>query len=146
MISGLRGFYQKPKCTIVRLTCMILIVIRLTSYYCSCYLDLHAEMIDNIQMKNISRSVMETYAEIGSSLKTWRILYELKATQVADRAGISLGTLNKIENGDPSVSTAAFLEVIRSLGLLDVLAESLDPLNSDLGRARVTENMPKRIR
>ena len=38
------------------------------------------------------------------------------------------------------------LEVVRSLGLLDKLAESLDPLNSDLGRARVSENMPRRIR
>jgi hypothetical protein len=40
----------------------------------------------------------------------------------------------------------AFLEVLRSLGLLDSFARSLDPLNSDLGRARVTDNMPKRIR
>jgi hypothetical protein len=38
------------------------------------------------------------------------------------------------------------MEVARSLGLLTQIAESLDPLNSDLGRARVTDNMPKRIR
>ena len=97
-------------------------------------------------MKKISQSVNDTFAEIGKSLKTWRLVYALKATQVADRAGISLGTLHKIENGDPSISAAAFFEVVRSLGLLDALAESLDPLNSDLGRARITENMPKRIR
>jgi len=86
------------------------------------------------------------FAEIGNSLKTWRKVYALKAKQVADRAGISLGTLHKIEKGDPSVGVTAFLEVVRSLGVLDVLVESLDPLNSDLGRARVSENLPKRIR
>jgi len=74
------------------------------------------------------------------------MLYSLKASQIADRAGISLVTLSKIENGDPTVSTAAFLEVLRSLGLLDNFAESLDPLNNDLGRARINDNMPKRIR
>jgi len=97
-------------------------------------------------MKKNSRAVNDTFTEIGKSLKTWRMIYALKAAQVAGRAGISLGTLHKIENGDPSVSAAAFLEAARSLGLLHTLAESLDPLNSDLGRARVTENMPKRIR
>ena len=97
-------------------------------------------------MKRVSTSVNEAFAEAGANLKTWRKIYELKAVQVAERAGISLGTLHKIEKGDPSVSVAAFLEVARSLGLLDSFTESLDPLNTDLGRARVTENLPQRIR
>jgi len=97
-------------------------------------------------MKRISQSSYDTFAEAGRSLSTWRRIYALKAAQVAERAGISLGTLHKIENGDPSVSVAAFLEVVRSLGLLESLAESLDPLNSDLGRARVSESLPKRVR
>lgn len=97
-------------------------------------------------MKKVSTSVNNSFVETGKNLRTWRVIYALKAAQVAERAGISLGTLHKIEKGDPSVSVAAFLEVARSLGLLDVLTESLDPLNSDLGRARVSENMPQRIR
>jgi len=97
-------------------------------------------------MKTISQSVNDTFAETGKSLQTWRKIYKLKAAQIAGRAGISLGTLHKIESGDPSVSVAAFLEVVRSLGLLDTFTESLDPLNSDLGRARASENMPQRIR
>ena len=97
-------------------------------------------------MKKISRQVNNTFVEIGIHLKTWRRIYQLKATQVAERAGISLRTLQKIESGDHSVSTAAFLEVARSLGLLESLVESLDPLNNDLGRARVSDSLPKRIR
>ena len=100
----------------------------------------------NKRMKRLSVSTSDAFAEAGASLKTWRVIYELKAAQVADRAGISPGTLHKIESGDSSVSVGAFLEVVRSLGLLDAFKESLDPLNSDLGRMRVSENLPKRIR
>ena len=97
-------------------------------------------------MKSTSKSAHIAFIEIGNSLRTWRRIYALKATQVAQRAGISHSTLSKIENGDPSISVAAFLEVVRSVGMLDALTESLDPLNHDLGRARVTETLPKRIR
>ena len=103
-------------------------------------------MPDTDHMKRISTSVYESFALAGQSLKIWRKIYALKASQVAERAGISLGTLSKIENGDPSVSLGAFLEVVRSLGLLDSFTESLDPLNSDLGRNRISDNLPQRIR
>jgi len=96
--------------------------------------------------KNRTRKVEDAFAEVGGYIRTWRMIYELKASQVAGRAGISLGTLRKIEQGDPSVGLTAFLEVLRSLGLLDSFTSSLDPLGTDLGRARVSESMPKRIR
>ena len=134
------------KLTFFQLTCVILSVIPNIIQYFKCYLDFLIITPDNHYMKKSTRSVNEAFAEMGKSLKTWRLVYALKATQVAERAGISLGTLHKIENGDPSVSTAAFLEVVRSLGMLTALTESLDPLNSDLGRARVSESLPKRIR
>ena len=97
-------------------------------------------------MKRITKSVKDAFIETGESIRTWRILYELKAVQVAERAGISLGTLHKIEKGDSTVSVTAFLEVLRSLGILDAMIESLNPLNSDLGRARLNENLPRRVR
>ena len=97
-------------------------------------------------MKTKSQLVNNSFLEIGKHLKTWRMLYMLKASQVAERAGISRGTLHKIENGDTSVGISAFLETVRSLGLLETLTDSLDPLNSDLGRARIDENLPKRIK
>jgi transcriptional regulator with XRE-family HTH domain len=98
-------------------------------------------------MKRMTTGKVEiAFKDAGESIRTWRKLYRLKAAQVADRAGISLGTLRKIEKGDPGVGMDAFLEVLRSLGLLDSFTESLDPMNSDLGRARLSENLPERIR
>jgi transcriptional regulator with XRE-family HTH domain len=96
--------------------------------------------------KTISTGTEAAFADAGESIRTWRKIYRLKAAQVADRAGVSLGTLRKIENGDPGVGMGAFLEVLRSLGLLDAFTESLDPLNSDLGRARLEKALPERIR
>jgi len=96
--------------------------------------------------RHTTKKVENASAEVGEYIRTWRKIYELKASQVAPRAGISLGTLRKIEQGDSSVGLTAFLEVLRSLGLLDMFTKSLDSLETDIGRARVSENMPKRIR
>ena len=128
------------------ITYAIMIVNKHKHYYYSYYLDIQIFIDYNTRMKKITNSVQSSFTHAGKHLKAWRMIYMLKATQVAQRAGISLGTLNKIESGDPSVGVAAFLEVTRSLGLLDNLVDSLDPLNSDLGRARVNESLPKRIR
>lgn len=97
-------------------------------------------------MKDFTTSVTDSFISVGENIKTWRRIYSLKAAQVAERAGISPGTLRKIESGDPTVSVGAYLEVLRSLGLLDAFTESTDPLNTDIGRMRVTENLPKRVR
>ena len=140
------GRAKTPNRSSLTLTFIIALVIRDYHHYNNYYLDYLFIISYNSGMKKISQSVNNAFAETGTHLKTWRIIYSLKAAQVAQRAGISLGTLHKIENGDPSVSTAAFLEVVRSLGLLDKLVDSIDPLNSDLGRARVTENLPQRIK
>jgi transcriptional regulator with XRE-family HTH domain len=84
--------------------------------------------------------------EVGEHLRTWRLLLGLSAKQVSERAGISLTTLSRLENGDPRVNYTTFLEVVRSLGLLQPLDTALDPWESDLGRARAKLTLPKRIR
>ena len=115
-------------------------------YYHNYYIDNFGKGIYHIKMKKISKQVHIAAGDLGESIKTWRRIYELKASQVAERAGISPGTFSKIENGDPSISLSAFLEVVKSLGMLDSLTDSLNPLNHDLGRARITDSLPKRIR
>ena len=84
--------------------------------------------------------------ENGEHLRTWRLLLGLTAKQVSERAGISVTTLSRLENGDPGVNYTTFLEVVRSLGLLQPLDKALDPWESDLGRAQAKLALPKRIR
>ncbi|WP_240759849.1 helix-turn-helix domain-containing protein [Phytoactinopolyspora endophytica] len=70
----------------------------------------------------------------------------MTAEQVAERAGISRGTLRRLENGETVVGLDVFLSVARVLGTLDRLVEVLDPYETDLGRARADETLPKRVR
>jgi transcriptional regulator with XRE-family HTH domain len=84
--------------------------------------------------------------QLGENIRTWRKLLGLKAKQVAQRANVSLVTYSKIENGHQGVSLAKFLAVLRALGLLEKIAVATDPYESDLGRARADQALPKRIR
>jgi len=84
--------------------------------------------------------------EIGEHLATWRKLQGLTAQQVADRAGVSRETLGKLERGQGNVGMTVLLEVSRALGQLDRLVEALDPYETDLGRARADQALPKRVR
>jgi transcriptional regulator with XRE-family HTH domain len=71
-----------------------------------------------------------------------RLRRKLSAQQVADRAGISRSTLQKVEKGDPSTAVGNLLQVLIVLGLekdLFVVAEN-DPLGRKLQDARLTEN------
>jgi hypothetical protein len=66
--------------------------------------------------------------------------------QVSERAGITRNTLRRIETGDPGVGVAAFLSVARALGVLDLVVTATDPYETDLGRTRADEALPKRVR
>lgn len=73
----------------------------------------------------------------GEHLRGWRLVLGLTALQVCERADISPNTLRALERGKTTVGFDTVLRVARALGVLDQLIESVDPLTSDLGRARV---------
>ncbi|MDX3006940.1 helix-turn-helix transcriptional regulator [Kribbella solani] len=83
---------------------------------------------------------------IGEHLAAWRKLQGLTAEQVAERAGISRGTLRRLEQGETTVGVDALLNVARVLGTLDRVVESFDPYETELGRARAAEILPQRVR
>ncbi|WP_311208445.1 MULTISPECIES: helix-turn-helix domain-containing protein [unclassified Aeromicrobium] len=90
--------------------------------------------------------VRQSARELGQHVTTWRKLQNLTAAQLSERAGISRPTLRKLENGDSSVGLDTFLVVLRALGQLDRLVDSIDPYETDLGRARSEQQLPERVR
>jgi transcriptional regulator with XRE-family HTH domain len=94
----------------------------------------------------VSSRVQAGAVSIGEQLVVWRKLHGLTAAQVAERAGISRGTLRRVEVGDAGVSLQAFLSVARALGVLESVVTALDPYETDLGRARADEILPRRVR
>lgn len=91
-------------------------------------------------------SIVRAAETIGSQLTAWRKLQDLTAQQVAERANVSRDTLRRLEHGEAGVSLETVLGVARALGALDRVVDSLDPWQTDLGRARAASALPKRVR
>jgi transcriptional regulator with XRE-family HTH domain len=83
---------------------------------------------------------------IGEDFAVWRKLRGLTEEQVADRAGVSRGTVRRLESGTSSVSLENMLRIARALGVLDEITGAVDPYSTDVGRLRSEEILPRRVR
>lgn len=70
----------------------------------------------------------------------------ITSAQLADKAGVSRDTISRLENGDPSVSLATFLNVLPAYGLVNAVVDAIDPRQTDIGRARADQLIPQRVR
>jgi transcriptional regulator with XRE-family HTH domain len=83
---------------------------------------------------------------VGDHVSGWRKLRGLTQAQLADRAGVHRETISRLERGDGGVSLENLLRVLRGLGVLELLPRALDPYESDVGRLRSDEQLPRRVR
>lgn len=83
---------------------------------------------------------------LGDHVSNWRKLNRLTAAQVAERANISRETLRAIEQGKGTASTENLLRVLRIIGIMDSVVAAADPYQTDVGRLRMDEILPKRVR
>jgi DNA-binding phage protein len=84
--------------------------------------------------------------DIAEHFTAWRRLRRLTENQVADRAGVSRATVQRLARDPGSVSFENVLRVARALGMLDEIVRAVDPLNTDVGRLRAEERLPQRVR
>lgn len=72
-------------------------------------------------------------AALGERLRAARLRRKLTQAMVAERVGVTLPTIRKLESGDPSSSLATVIRVLQVLGL----AQDIDALaaGDELGRA-----------
>ena len=71
-------------------------------------------------------------SEFGANIRLARLRRNITAKLEAERAGISIATLAKIESGSPAVSMGNYMQVLMTLGLdKDMLKVALD---DELGR------------
>jgi transcriptional regulator with XRE-family HTH domain len=98
------------------------------------------------EKRKVPPAIGRALRSLGKDIGDWRRLRGLTQVQVADRAGISRDTLTRLEGGDGGISTENLMRVLRALGVLDKLSRALDPYESDLGRLRSEEQLPRRVR
>jgi transcriptional regulator with XRE-family HTH domain len=91
-------------------------------------------------------SVARALRVLGTHVSNWRKLNRLTAAQVAERAGISRDTLRAIEQGKGTASMENLMRVLRTIGIMDAVVKSADPYETDVGRLRMDEILPKRVR
>jgi transcriptional regulator with XRE-family HTH domain len=96
--------------------------------------------------RRIPPSIGRALHSLADDITTWRKLRGLTQSQLADRSDISRGTLVRLEKGDGGMSTENLLRVLRGLGILGSFEKALDPYESDVGRLRSEEQLPKRVR
>jgi transcriptional regulator with XRE-family HTH domain len=89
--------------------------------------------------------VSRALTTVGNHLSTWRRLQQLTAEQVADRAGVSRATVQRLESGE-GASLEMTLRIARALGVMDLLVAATDPYSTDIGRLRADEELPQRVR
>lgn len=85
-------------------------------------------------------------AEFGEQIRRWRMVLGLTAQQVSERADITRDTLRKIESGKGGVTWNNVAQVLRAIGMLTPVVETIDPLNSEIGRLRADALLKKRAR
>lgn len=93
----------------------------------------------------VNEDLQEDLLAIGDKLRRWRMVRELPAAIVAERAGISASTLRALERGESAgTGLAALVSVVNVLGIKQPFIESLEPLNTDIGRIRADRMLRKR--
>jgi transcriptional regulator with XRE-family HTH domain len=97
-------------------------------------------------LRPLPPSIRRASRLIAEDVSRWRKLRGLTQAQLADRSGISRDTLARLEGGDGGVSLQNVLRVLRGLGILDTLTTALDPYESDVGRLRSDQELPRRVR
>ena len=93
-------------------------------------------------MKSIK--VDRSLKKIGLSLQNARKRRKITTALMAERLGISRGTLVKLEKGHPGISIETFLAALMMLDKLDEVVALLE--NDPLGIALMDKSLPKRVR
>lgn len=100
-------------------------------------------------MKNKSElplPVAKALRKVGQDISEARRRRRISTELMAERAGISRGTLVKIEKGDPTSSMGNYAAVLFVLGMVSRISDLVDANHDLIGRQIDEENLPKRIR
>lgn len=93
-----------------------------------------------------SAAVQRTLRKLGADIRDARLRRSLPMAVVAERAFTSRSTLQRVEEGDTSVSIGIYGAVLQALGLLTGLGSVADVAHDTIGQSLAAAALPKRAR
>ena len=99
-----------------------------------------------INVKGTPIPVLRALKKLGQDLQDARKRRRIPMELAAQRAGICRSTLFRIEKGEGGVTLSAYARILFILGMINRLAEIVDPRFDVLGLDLEAEQLPKRIR
>ncbi len=85
-------------------------------------------------------------ARLGEDLSRARRRRSLSQASVAERAGLSVATLKRLEKGDPGVGLEHLARVLHLLGEVGRLERLVDTGVDEVGLVLMDEQLPQRVR
>lgn len=95
---------------------------------------------------NLPIPVLKALRKLGHDINDARRRRRITTKLLAERAGISRGTIGKIEKGDPTTSMGAYAAVLFVLGMTEGLRDLADVTRDLTGLRLEEEGLPKRVR
>ncbi|WP_026172954.1 helix-turn-helix transcriptional regulator [Asticcacaulis benevestitus] len=93
-----------------------------------------------------SRYSQDAVALLGQMIRETRLERKLTAAQMAERAGISRGLIQRIEQGDPGCTIGVVFEVAAILGVKLFDADPHALATRKAAQERIVALLPKKVR
>ena len=90
--------------------------------------------------------VTNVLCKLGEDIYDARRRRNITMSLFAERAGINVITLSKIEKGNPGVSIGGYASALFVLGMLDRLSDIADASHDLTGQMLADERLPRRVR
>lgn len=90
--------------------------------------------------------VVRGLRQLGADIRVARLRQRIRASLLAERAGVAHTTLIRIERGDPGVGMGNYASVLWVLGFLDGLTRLAQPETDAAGLTVETLRLPTRVR
>ena len=88
----------------------------------------------------------DVLVRLGRHIATARLRRQWRLADLADKAGVHVNTLRKVESGAPGTGIGAFAAALWALGLLEQLAEVARPDRDAEGETLAAARLGERAR
>jgi transcriptional regulator with XRE-family HTH domain len=85
-------------------------------------------------------------AKLGRDLSLARRRRRLSQASLAERSGIGVNTVRRLEKGEPGGSIEHLARILHVLGEIERLENLLDTGSDEVGLVLMDENLPERVR